>query len=179
MKQIINWSDINYSTRATLGPPGCQGYISVCSFSYYSLWERTHLLSACSQEWCIHFTSVSTYQNKPMTTIFIFFLVLTAEPVNGWPYPYPQFQRAQVTRLITEMLQDDIAHHSTSPFSSPAHLVKRKDLTWRFCVYYRTLNAITVKDRFPIPTVDELHGAKYKYFSKFHIHIPSFYERIV
>ena len=43
-------------------------------------------------------------------------------------------------------------------------MVKKPEGSWRFCVDYRALNAITVKDAFPIPVVDELHGAKF--FSK-------------
>lgn len=84
------------------------------------------------------------------------------------PYYYPQLQKDELEHQCMNMLHQGIIHLSTSAFSSLVHLVKKHDGSWRFCVDYRALNAITIKDKFPIPVVeellDELYGAQF--FSK-------------
>lgn len=106
-------------------------------------------------------------QSLPPSRVFDHRIVLKEEtgPINVKPYMYAHFQKAEIERQVSEMLLSGLIRPSHSPFLSPILLVKKKDDTWPFCTDYHALNAVTVKDRFSIPTVDgmldELYGSKY------------------
>lgn len=95
-------------------------------------------------------------------------LVQGARPVQIRPYRFSPELKNEVEKQIAEMIKSGVIRPSTSSFASPLIMVKKKDHTWRPCVDYRHLNALTIKSKYPLPVIDELldelHGASW--FSK-------------
>ncbi|CAF3992592.1 unnamed protein product, partial [Rotaria magnacalcarata] len=84
---------------------------------------------------------------------------------------YRKFSKDQETlrKETDKLIGSGIIEHSTSPWSSPVVLVKKKDGATRFCVDYRRLNQITTKDAFPLPRIDDTYDqlTTATYFTKF------------
>lgn len=74
-------------------------------------------------------------------------------------YRCPVFQKAEIERTMNEIKTSGIRRASNSPFASPMMLVKKKDGSWHLCIDYQQLNKITIKDKFPMPLVEELANA--------------------
>ena len=88
-----------------------------------------------------------------------------ARPFKSRPYKPAIKQRHVIEEHIQDMLDGDQIVPSDSPWASPVVLVTKKDGSTRFCVDYRGLNKVTVKDSYPIPNIqdciDTLAGAKW------------------
>ena len=79
-----------------------------------------------------------------------------SNPINVKSYRYPYSQKTELENQVQAMLDARFIQLSHNPFSSSVLLVKKKDDSWRCCVYYRALNTIIIKDRFSMPTINEL-----------------------
>ena len=81
-------------------------------------------------------------------------LVPGSIPINSKPYYYSPHHKNEIEKQVQELLQAGLIAHSHSPLASPILLVKKKDGTWRFCVDYRKLNDLTIKNRFPMLVIE-------------------------
>ena len=82
-------------------------------------------------------------------------LVLGAKPVHCQPYRAGTRARELESTEIQRMLKARVIEPATSEWESPIVLVPKPDGSMRFCVDYRRLNAITTRDSYPLPRMDE------------------------
>jgi hypothetical protein len=95
---------------------------------------------------------------------FIIKLQPGTAPISKRPYHMPPNELAELKIQLQDLLDKGFIHPSASPCGCPALFVKKKDNSLRLCVDYRPLNAVTIKNKYPLPRIDilfdQLAGAK-------------------
>jgi hypothetical protein len=95
---------------------------------------------------------------------FIIELQPGTAPIAKRPYRMPPNVLAELKIQLQDLLDKGFIRPSTSPWGCPALFVKKKDNSLRLCVDYRPLNAVTIKNKYPLPRIDilfdQLAGAK-------------------
>ncbi|KAJ4973762.1 hypothetical protein NE237_006936 [Protea cynaroides] len=85
-------------------------------------------------------------------------------PVSKAPYRMAPTKLKELKTQLQELLDKGFIRPSISPWGAPVLLVKKKDESVRLCIDYRELNKVTIKNRYPLPRIDDLfdqlQGAK-------------------
>ena len=76
-------------------------------------------------------------------------------PLRQRAYRTSPEKREEIDRQVAALLADGVIEESSSPWASPVVLVRKKNGEWRFCIDYRRVNSVTVKDCHPLPRVDD------------------------
>ena len=112
----------------------------------------------------------SLFTEAPGTTNLIehHINLTTEDSGRSKPYPLPYSMHEELKKDIDDMIKMGVIRESTSPYSSPVVVVKKKDNTNRVCVDYRKLNKLTVVDPELMPTAADLFRklSQDKYFSR-------------
>jgi len=105
-------------------------------------------------------------------------LILGTAPISSRPYKMPPNELAELKKQLQELVEKGLIRPSSSPWGYPTLFVKKKDKSLRMCVDYRLLNAVSIKNKYPLPRIDTLFDqlAKAKVFSK--IDLRSGYHKI-
>jgi hypothetical protein len=80
----------------------------------------------------------------------------SAEPISKTPYQMTALELCEFQMQLKELLDLKIIRPSVSPWGAPVIFVKKKDGSLRLCIDYRDLNHTTMKNRYPMPRIDDL-----------------------
>nr|GFC17123.1 retrotransposon protein, putative, Ty3-gypsy subclass [Tanacetum cinerariifolium] len=83
-------------------------------------------------------------------------LISRAVPVARVPYRLAPSEMKELSEQLQELSDKGFIRPSSSPWGAPVLFVKKKDGSFRMCIDYRELNKLTVKNRYPLPRIDDL-----------------------
>ena len=87
---------------------------------------------------------------------FIIDLIPGAGPVSKAPYRMAPKEMEELREQIDDLLSRGLIRPSSSPWGAPVLFVKKKDGTLHLCIDYRQLNQLTVKNKYPLPRIEDL-----------------------
>ena len=95
-------------------------------------------------------------------------LIPGSQPPSKSPYRLSLTELDELRKQLDTLLESGFIRPSKSPFGAPILFVKKKDNSMRMCIDYRSLNNITIKNKYPIPHVEDLLNrlADARYYSK-------------
>eukprot|EP00253_Pinus_taeda_P003862 PITA_03862 len=103
-----------------------------------------------------------TIADQPVTTdlnvipLGSYDILIRAAPVSRAPYRMSVPELTELKMQLQELLDKEYIRPSMSPWGAPVLFVKKKDGALRMCIDYRQLNKLTIKNKYPLPRIDEL-----------------------
>ncbi|GKA45120.1 putative reverse transcriptase domain-containing protein [Tanacetum coccineum] len=92
----------------------------------------------------------------PRQVEFCIDLIPGAAPVARAPYHLAPSEMKELSKQLQELSEKGFIRPSSSPWGAPVLFVKKKDGSFRMCIDYRELNKLTIKNRYPLPRIDDL-----------------------
>ncbi|KAI3732714.1 hypothetical protein L1987_63921 [Smallanthus sonchifolius] len=83
-------------------------------------------------------------------------LIPGTAPIAKSPYKLAPNDMAELKKQLDELLENGFIRPCSSPWGAPVLFIKKKDGTMRMCINYRELNKVTIKNRYPLPRIDDL-----------------------
>jgi hypothetical protein len=87
---------------------------------------------------------------------FMIELLPGTPPISKGPYRMPVNELVELKKQIAELQSKGFIRPSSSPWGAPVLFVEKKDGTQRMCVCYRSLNEVTIKNKYPLPRIEDL-----------------------
>jgi len=80
------------------------------------------------------------------------------QPIAMSPYRLSRPFQEELKKQLDDLLSKDLIRQSVSPWAAPVMFTSKRDGSWRKCVDYRGLNAVTIKNKYPLPRIEDLFG---------------------
>ena len=129
---------------------GCQGYLALVRDTTAEKTSISDVPVAC--EFPDEFSGLPPHREIE----FCIDVVSDTTPIYMPPYRMAPAELKELKEKLQELLDKGFIRPSISPWGAPVMFVKKKDGTLRLCIDYRKLNKVTIKNRYPLPMIDDL-----------------------